>query len=270
MEPRMLVEKFKTMGARVKFGPIVLPRFSRVVAPRVTLDVNSDRRGEFFDVRVRGDCRLDLEVLDLRPELRHLLLLDRDGKVKHRYLCGHDERHWFVAAIPESAAVGRVESAFRALQPPAVREKLAAVGVRRDRRFTRRNRAFVRQGEWFFVPEPGLEPSPALVLRNEPLSRGTLSKPHRMEFAFRRGGHRVFVCRRHPAGLLEDEYRRLLDRDRTARAWGWRLMIRDPEVYATGRVRHPDHATIRLAGWHRVYMNTEDMSAARKQVVFLD
>jgi hypothetical protein len=47
-------------------------------------------------------------------------------------------------------------------------------------------------------------------------------------------------------------------------------MTRDADVYATGAVRHPDHATIRLDGWHRVVMNTEQRARAMRNVVFLD
>jgi hypothetical protein len=47
-------------------------------------------------------------------------------------------------------------------------------------------------------------------------------------------------------------------------------MVRDPEVYAQGAVRHPDHATIRLHGWHRVLMNTEREARAMRHVAFLD
>jgi len=35
-------------------------------------------------------------------------------------------------------------------------------------------------------------------------------------------------------------------------------------------VRHPDHATIRLAGWHRVLMNTEQGARALRHVAFID
>jgi hypothetical protein len=34
-------------------------------------------------------------------------------------------------------------------------------------------------------------------------------------------------------------------------------MTRDAVVYVRGRVRHDDHATIRLHDWHRVYLNSE-------------
>jgi hypothetical protein len=35
-------------------------------------------------------------------------------------------------------------------------------------------------------------------------------------------------------------------------------------------ITHPDHATIRLDGWHRVEMNTENRSRAMASVAFLD
>ena len=47
-------------------------------------------------------------------------------------------------------------------------------------------------------------------------------------------------------------------------------MRRNPGVYVRGRVRHADHATITLHGWHRVLMNTEGQSKAMRNVPFLD
>jgi len=44
-------------------------------------------------------------------------------------------------------------------------------------------------------------------------------------------------------------------------------MRRNPRVYARGRVRHSDHATIFLPCWHRVSMNGEVLSS---RVAFLD
>ena len=50
------------------------------------------------------------------------------------------------------------------------------------------------------------------------------------------------------------------------------LMVRrpNPVVYVRGKITHPDHATIRLDGWHRVEMNTENRSRAMASVAFLD
>lgn len=45
---------------------------------------------------------------------------------------------------------------------------------------------------------------------------------------------------------------------------------RNPGVYVRGRIRHPDHATITLHGWHQVVMNTENESPAMRNVAFLD
>ena len=55
-----------------------------------------------------------------------------------------------------------------------------------------------------------------------------------------------------------------------AKGWGWRMMRRNPGVYVKGRIRHTDHATITLHGWHRVLMNTEGQSRAMQNVAFLD
>jgi hypothetical protein len=42
----------------------------------------------------------------------------------------------------------------------------------------------------------------------------------------------------------------------------------DAEVYARGEVRHRDHKTIDLVGWHRVYMNRERFARHAQQIAF--
>ena len=130
----------------------------------------------------------------------------------------------------------------------------------------RRNAAYVRQGEWFFVPAPGFGPPDAAVLRNELLLRGAGSTPHVMQFAYRRGGTVVYV-RRWPTTVISPEEYGVLTRGEQR---NWSLQVRDPEVYAKGSVRHPDHATVHLDGWHRVSMNTEQHARAMQHVVFID
>jgi hypothetical protein len=39
---------------------------------------------------------------------------------------------------------------------------------------------------------------------------------------------------------------------------------------ARGEVRHRDHKTIDLVGWHRVYMNRERFARHAPQIAFLD
>src|SRR5881275_3217634 len=65
-------------------------------------------------------------------------LLARVGGQKSKFLCGHDERHWFVAAVPEAArGVTGVTTAKIALQPDAVQELIARVKPKDQ--FRRRN-----------------------------------------------------------------------------------------------------------------------------------
>jgi hypothetical protein len=109
-----------------------------------------------------------------------------------------------------------------------------------------------------------------LVLHNEPISRGNGSKPHIVECCYRDGGVAVYVCDRHPAGLGEAQYQRLLRTKPESRGWNWRVMRREPRVFVRGRIRHPDHKTIELRDWHRVLMNTENESRAMQNVAFLD
>lgn len=266
MGQEQLERKFAAIGARLACVPAV-GRWERPVA----LNVRRGPRGEYFELRVSPGAASSFEVISLEPVRRHLLLLERDGENKHKFLCGHDERHWFVAAIPEAArGVTSVRTAFDALQPPEVGELWSSRSARPGERYKRQNAVFVRQGEWFFVPRPELQVPGSLVLHQEPLSRGRGSKPHLVQYCHRTGGSLVYVCPTHPAGVTESEWRRLVRLDRRARGLGWQAMRREAQVFARGRVRHADHATIQLDVWHRVYMNTENQAEARSHVVFLD
>lgn len=88
-----------------------------------------------------------------------------------RFLCGHDERHLFVAQVPGGTTV---RDAHRLLKPEVVREAERS-GVGR----------ILRQGEWFFTPlseverrllAQALERAPYLVKRRESL--GGNGRPH--------------------------------------------------------------------------------------------
>src|SRR6476469_6181618 len=102
MDIEKLIEKFGRLGARVKVTE------ARDVG-RVSVDIRRDRKGEFFDLRVRGGDATEpvcVDAIDVRPRERHLLLsvcnadprtgLPEAGAAKQKFLCGHDERAWFV------------------------------------------------------------------------------------------------------------------------------------------------------------------------------
>ncbi|HWH59165.1 MAG TPA: hypothetical protein VN682_16170 [Terriglobales bacterium] len=264
----VLERAFERMGARVAFAELARRnRFSgRVVAGDLALDVREDRRGEYFLISRDPFSQTELVVLDVQPKDRHLLLLSRGTEGKHRYLLGHDERHWFVAGIPENTAVSRVRDAKQALKPDLVQK--SELGIRMKDRDRRSNNARVRQGEWFFVPSPQVRLEKLLVFRNEPISRGMGGKPHMCEELYRFGGETVYVSPGAQNGLTEDQYQRLSDSERSR--WQWRVMRRNPRVYVRGRVRHPDHKTVTLDGWHEVLSNTENLSHAMRNIAFLD
>ena len=273
MDANLIQTKFEKLGARAKVRPLVRNRWQAASVP-VVIDIGHDRRGEFYDIQATDDA--DVEVLDVQPKDRHLLLMvrqpaERPGlpDTKDKFLCGHDERHWFVAGVPEAAPVSSVLTAKEVLKPEVVRNLESGRKGKQKKRHRRKTDTFIRQGEWFFIPAPGVTADEKLVLRSEPLRRGR-GKPHTCEYLFRIGGTTVYVCGQYPNGLSEKERRALLKRNPAVAKWNWRAMQRDPTVFVRGKVSHADHATIHLDGWHRVTMNTENQSRALAAVAFLD
>ena len=281
MEVENLERKFEAMGARLKVGKMrpdrLLGSFTWSGSSRFRIDVKSDRKGEFFELMLRPDVEPEFLVLDVKPKDRHLLLMVRDEEkdsrsrvreVHHRYLCGHDERAWFVAAVP-GASASSVAQAKEALKPPVVRESQVRHQVKTKDRNRRRNVGFIRQGEWFFVPCPDLKVDERLVLPNEPLRRGR-GKPHTAEFLYRLGGTTVYVCRKYPNGLTRGEHTQLIRKEPDKARLSWTTMARNPEAYVKGWIRHPDHKTIVLTFWHRVVPNRESETVSGRNLAFLD
>ncbi|HWB61044.1 MAG TPA: hypothetical protein VG733_16255 [Chthoniobacteraceae bacterium] len=270
MEPTHIERHFAAMGARFRISGAKGPPFWRRETD-YAIDIQKDRHGEFFELRIPGkiEKEIEIDVLQKMPGERHLLLLVRKNgaqQQKDRFLCGHDERSWFVAAVPGNAST--VAQAREALKPAEVRAAQERAGVPAEKGYLRKNDAFRRQGEWFFIPEPGLIVDPKRILRNEPVRRGR-GKAHVLQEAYRTGGERVYVHDRHANGVLEREYKSILARGNTKPA-EWKVMVRNAGVYARGAVRHPDHKTITLHCWHRVHMNTETQTRTMAKVAFLD
>lgn len=236
---------FSRVGARVLVQEFRVPQ--RV---KIRIDVGRDRSGEFFYI----GCEEGVvpEVIDVQPPIHHLVLMVRDGEARNKFLLGRDERHWFAAAVPGDN-VHNVRTAMASLRPTEI-EGLKAI----------------RQGEWFFVPKRDVYEKGAVIHRNEPLSRGAGSKPHVCQEMMRRGGVTVMVSRQYPLGIEVAAYEQLIMTDNNAAGFSWRSMTRDAEVYVRGEVRHRDHKTIDLDGWHRVYMNRERFARHAPQIAFLD
>ena len=196
MNLNLIRKKFNSMGADITFSNAPPRRFAD--EQLVSIDVVEEKKGDHF--LLHNPKNSPVEVLDIRTELRHLLLMVR-GEVEkgarkdlRRFLCGHDERHWFVAAVPEDARVSTVTQAMEALKPEAVKGAQKTAGVKTRHRIKRKNAAYVRQGEWFFIPREDEENKEHLVIRNEPLRRGN-GKPHMAQFLCRNGGETVYVLR---------------------------------------------------------------------------
>lgn len=235
-----------------------------------SLDIGHDRKGQFFKLQVAPQREaVEVELLQKVKAERHLLLLIRlaEGTVKHRFLCGHDEREWFVAAVP--GAVSNVAAAREELKPWEIRRQQVAERLNARQRKSRHNRVYRRQGEWFFVPVPHLVVAEAEIHRREPIYRGS-GKSHWVEELYRWGGHRVYV---HPVTgsvYTDTELKHYLAANPNLPRESFKQRVLNAIVYARGRITHPDHRTLVLHGWHQVLMNRENESAARRNLAFLD
>jgi len=258
--------KFNEMGAKVNIGRAKVNRRNEN-DDGFSIDITHKDGEEIFDIILQPKNNSELSVLQIDKLDRHLLLLVREGQgieaISQKFLCGHDERHWFVAGVSD---VSTVWAAKESLKPRGVRANQEMTGVKRKNLQKRRNKGFVRQGEWFFIPAPSVNVDPNLIIKKEPLQRGA-GTPHIAEEVYRFGGESVRVCRRFPEGLNEREYKEELKLNPEIEKLPWEYRLRNAGVYVRGKVRHPDHKIIELKGWHRVESNMETLS---KNVAFVD
>ena len=87
MDTHLLILSFAHIGARLKLAdrPSRRSRMSGVIS----LDVQTDRKGEFFEIVRPAGAEAEIVVLNVQPADRHILLLVREGKEKSKFLCGH-------------------------------------------------------------------------------------------------------------------------------------------------------------------------------------
>ena len=197
------------------------------------IDIVNQDGEEAYQLQRPWDDSLTIELMDVNQHLRHLVL-DVNGwrlPISGRYLCGHDESHWFVAELAFGRKTERVRGAMESLKPDIVRREQRRKGVR-HRRNRRTTAAYIRQGEWFFLPRPKMQVDDALVEQNGQLARDG-GKPHRIDQLYRVPG--------------------------------------GDETFVRGRVQHADHQTIHLDVWHRVVQNVEvrpEPAADERQVTW--
>jgi hypothetical protein len=239
---------------------------ARPTSDRYTVDV---KNGKFiFDL---GESGAKVTVQDADPEDRHILvnvqteveLTTRNGdsrkEIKNdKWLCGHDERDWFVAGATGIS----IWEAKQNLKPKEVQALDGALPNKKKHK--RRNKVFLRQGEWFFVrASEGEVPKDGIIHKDEPMSRPGGGKPHTVEEVVRVGGRVVYA----DSGgniLTPEEYEKLESHSK----YRYTQRRADATVYGRGYVKHRDHETLHLDGWHRIYMNAEKRDG--KALIFLD
>jgi hypothetical protein len=275
-----LSRHFARLGARFLLNHSPTPR-------GWALDVVRDEEGPAFELRAGEMILTDIEVIvsNVDRTTRHLLLLvrERADAPLHRYLCGHDERDWFLATVP--GGVTTVAQALQALKPEPVLQAQESAHLKGKQRNRRHNSAFLRQGEWFFLPAPGLNTAGRPIHRWEPIRRGG-GKAHLVQELVRLGGKVVYFNGRVPAvapvasaapaappqTMSAEEFATYRKQIGPREAANWRSGVQDARVYARGLVRHPDHATLVLNGWHEVLANTEAQASveALRRLAFID
>ena len=204
---------------------------------------------------------MELVVLDSNKKENGILVMLKDHQARHdrqnvsKMLLGHDERQLFVAAVPLHTR--NVAEAKDLLKPGRVVDAERQAGVKAKDKNRRKTKAWLRQGDFFFVPAPNVEIVDSWknkIHRHEPINqRG--GRSHIVEELYRIGGEGGYA--NGSRWITTNQYQKLSSEEQ----FGWRWAPRNPRAYARGRVTHPEHATIILKGWHEICPNTE--AAAR-------
>lgn len=266
MERKWVEKQFENMGGRVTIRRGTVPmrpatRFSPAASP-MRLNVSKDKSGEHFTLTIASDVDerdIIIQVLDRDDKLRQMLLHMKYKDTNEKLLVGHDEMHWFVAGVTMSRTV---KEAFSNLRPEAATVAMRRSGVKDKDWRKRKNKGFVRQGEWFFVPVHFKEDKFTVIHKNEPIRRPNGGTAHVVEEVVRRGGETVYT--RGDTILTKVEYDKIPDSDKVF----YRQQSLGARVLGRGKVKHPDHHTVELDGWHEVHMSTERVSGRNGSMSF--
>jgi hypothetical protein len=249
---RTLKEKFLKIGATVVIDPDV-PRNRMWGDSGKSVTYN---KGTF---RLTGIPPENIQVLDTNPGIKHLLILVRDEGVtkKTKFLCGHDERDYFVAQVGPTAT--NVAKAMDSLKPEDVIIAGKRGGVRKKDKNKHTTPAWKRQGEWFFIPVDFVPGKNDLVMKKEPFFRQGSSR-HFAEEAVRKSGKAVYL--KDGFKVSRVEYMRFLKLRMSGYPVGkLESRIETGEMLVRGKITHKDHTTLVLQGWHRVLLNNEESAS---------
>jgi hypothetical protein len=263
-----LTKALLKIGARLKVSQSKSTRWG---PDTIRFNVGTDKQGEHFTLMVGESVKdVDVRILDVDPDLAQTLILvvtkPLEGKpVKEKLLLGHDERHWFVAGVPERSR--NIRDAFQQLKPEAAKLSQERAGVSGGKTLDRRkNKGFIRQGEWFFVPVQFEPDAKTYIHTKEPIQRqgGT---PHIVEKCVRFGGKAVFLL---GTKIFTPAQKEAYEKTNSRVAFQSRQM--GARVFVTGKVTHKDHKTVVLQGWHEVHMSREPgrVQGQRSAQGFLD
>jgi len=238
--------------------PIIFNAVDRDNGSNFTATISSQFNNDDFDV----------VLIDIDKKNKHLLLSisykEKNRKIINKILFGHDERHWFVSGI--SSDVKNIREAFEKLKPNEARLSQRRFNVRNKDINRRKNKGFIRQGEWFFVPSAFEPDETDFVNKDEPIQAGRRSK-HMCEFLVRKGGETVYVNQTiAPNGFTLKQKEKYLKNHPTFSGL-FSTMRRNATVYVKGKVTHKDHKTVELKSWHEVFMSRETSNSSN---AFLD
>lgn len=269
MDRNNIKRSFEKMGARLTIRKGTAPTAWRSGNVALRMNVANDRQGEHFTMTVHpkiDESDIVVQVLDYDSNLRQMLLfissprisdtwnkgkgvtlIDKRDRVNERLLVGRDEMHWFVAGV---TVAKNIREAFALLRPQAVTVSMNRNGVKNKEWNKRKTKGFVRQGEWFFVPVNFQEDKTTVVHKNEPIRRQG-GKPHFVEEVVRFGGETIYT--RGDQILTSASFEKIPADERHF----WRQQVRGARVLGRGKVKHPDHHTVILNGWHEIHLSTE-------------
>lgn len=215
--------------------------------------IDTKGRGKTERFQIDTTPNIELVPLDTQVDEEAVLVMIRDNEAPHgkqnlaKMLLGHDERQLYVAAVPRETR--DVADAKDRLKPAIVQNAEARAKVKASKKNKHRNEARVRQGDFFFVPTTD-EVDETLLKKNQPLRRGG-GNAHMLAEVVEVGGQTGYE--RFGQFITTRQYETLTE----AKKLEYRQTRRNPTLYARGHVRHPEHKTIYLQGWHLVVPNTE-------------